>query len=316
MFTGVLLGGLLTMLPVVTRGQPPCDLEWKSSFPIVGYFMDMVPSGDIYVSDVPTQTISRYSSGGVLIHSWGNVEGNSWQLVRPFGLAVSADGRVYVADFDQDKVLIFDLEGAYLGSLGEPGAGPGQMDSPYDVALDSQGNVYVSDRGNGRVDKFSAAGEFLLSWGSPGFGPEKFANITCLVAGAGDEIFVADQSGYVRRYTSNGSFITRFDGTESGAQSIDTAIGIALTRDGSLLHVVDWDDSEITSFGIDGELYSRCGSIGHGEYRFFYPGDLDEFENDLMVFDAGNNRVVRLGQDAVPVQASTWSGIKSRFGTR
>lgn len=312
------VGGLLAALalcsfggPRAALGQPPCELQWISSVPIHGYFFDVAPSGDVFVSDAASQTLRRYSIDGTLLHSWGNVEGAPWKLVRPFGVTVSPEGRVYVADFGQDIVLIFETNGTYVGSLGASGSGPGQMLRPHDVAIDSQGSIYVADRGNDQIDKFTSDGTYLRSWGSHGFGPDQFAGITCLAIGQSDDVFAADQLGYVRRFTNEGVFVTRFDGTESGEQSIDRAYGLTLTRNGTLLHVIDWGDSEITSFSVDGDFYSRCGRPGHTENRYFFPIDADHLGDTILVLDAGNNRIVLLDESQVPVVGTTWSRVKS-----
>ena len=90
---------MLLIVSTPAAAQTDCQLRWGSTLPMQGYFLDVAPSGDIFVSDAPTQTIKRYTPDGSLILQWGNGADTSWQMIRPFGLTVSDQGLVYVADF-------------------------------------------------------------------------------------------------------------------------------------------------------------------------------------------------------------------------
>ena len=291
----------------------PCQLTWTSEVPLTGYFIDITSSGDLYVSDVPTRTVTRYSLDGVPIFRWSNDSANPWQFVRPFGITVSDQGILYVADFDQNVVLTFRDTGEFLGTIGSSGSGPGQMKQPYDVAVDAAGFLYVSDRGNSRIDKFNLSGEFVKSWGSFGFGPEQFANITCLSIDGPDQVVAGDQQGWIRRFTPEGVLLNRFDNGPPPTASIVVALGVTSTRGGSLIHAVDWDKSQVLSFGVDGAIFSKCGRVGHGTEFFFFPTDIDHVGDNLYLMDAGNNRLVVLGSGEVAVKPSTWSSIKLLF---
>lgn len=137
-------------------------------------------TGDIYVIDVGTETVSRFGSDllpkdfsalgtnvldgagagdcAITPASCDQTPENGFLFDQPDAAQVAidssggpADGDIYVTDSLHDKVDVFAPSGAYLGQLTGTSSGP--FGESCGVAVDSGGSVYVGDFFSG-VHKF------------------------------------------------------------------------------------------------------------------------------------------------------------------
>ncbi len=111
-------------------------------------------TGNMYVTDIVTDRVTKMTAGGVLVRHWGTQGGGPGQFNDPVRCAVGPDGRVYVVDNGNNRIQIFDPDGNYLGQWGSAGSGPGKFLNPIGIAVDANNNVYVADANNGRVQVF------------------------------------------------------------------------------------------------------------------------------------------------------------------
>ena len=100
--------------------------------------IDFDSSGNIYVTEITTNRVQKFDSGGnfVLMFGWGVDSGaNEFEICT---------------DTCQQ---------------GMPGSGDGQFNIPTDIAIDSFDNVHVVDNVNDRIQKFNSEGSFLSKFG-------------------------------------------------------------------------------------------------------------------------------------------------------
>jgi len=99
--------------------------------------------GDIYVSDMGSFKVQKYSSDGKFLMSIGSQGDAAGQFSRPKGITVDKEGRVYVVDAAFENVQIFDKEGKLLLFFGEPG-GSASLVLPAGVTIDYALKDYFS----------------------------------------------------------------------------------------------------------------------------------------------------------------------------
>lgn len=108
----------------------------------------VAPNGDIFVAEgdhggSTVARISKFSSTGSFIKSWGSVGSAAGQFRVPHGLTFDSEGRLYVADRSNNRIQIFDQDGNYLDEYK-------QFGRPSDVAIDQNGLLYAVDSESGR----------------------------------------------------------------------------------------------------------------------------------------------------------------------
>ena len=119
-------------------------------------------AGFVYVADYTW--ITKLSSRGIPIATWGRFGRQNSRFELPNGLAVDSRRNVYVSDALTNRIVKLSSDGKTLRRWGSAGHAPGQFEGPTDVAVDSHDNVYVTDFGNHRVEKFSSSGRLLAIW--------------------------------------------------------------------------------------------------------------------------------------------------------
>lgn len=168
------------------------------------------PRGNLYITRTsntlaPANAVYRYeqdhfvlvAGGGTSLEPRGSA--TEVQLQGPIGLAFFADGQIAIAEYGDNRVLrlspsgmieTFVGTGRCVAGLTPPADGRAEaiaICGPWSVAIDQASNLYVAPNERDwilRVDRLGNA--HAIS----GFG-----RVTGIVAGRGDEIFVADVSG-------------------------------------------------------------------------------------------------------------------------
>ncbi|MBD1822860.1 NHL repeat-containing protein [Cyanobacteria bacterium FACHB-DQ100] len=166
--------------------------------------------GSVLVTDTTNNKVLKYSSDGTTSAVFTSLD-----LANPFGIAVDSSGNVFVtntSDVTKD-VRKYSSNGTSLGIFANTTSG---LSSPFGIAVDSSGNVFIGDIDTSKVLKYSNTGTLLQAL-TVGLLPNSIA-----IDSSGD-ILVADSAGdVVVRYDSTGVERQRLSGlTAPSALAID-----------------------------------------------------------------------------------------------
>ncbi len=125
-------------------------------------------SGNVYVADTGNNAVKKYTSGGVLVTSWGDGGKGKGKIsfTTPKGVAVDSAGILYVVGSGTNGVNQYDAFGNLLAQF--TNANGITFAGPQGVAVDSANNVYVSDTGNNRIVKMNSSGAPISIFGTNG----------------------------------------------------------------------------------------------------------------------------------------------------
>jgi DNA-binding beta-propeller fold protein YncE len=105
-----------------------------------------VANGDIYISEGHSPAgpgrISRFSSDGKFLDSFGDPGDGPGQFRVPHALATDGHGHLFVADRSNNRVQIFDLQGNFLAQWH-------QFGRPSDVHITADGRIFTIDYESG-----------------------------------------------------------------------------------------------------------------------------------------------------------------------
>lgn len=129
-----------------SAGFPACEDEGYFSAPS-GVTVDTY--GNIYVSDLRLNQISKFSSDGTFIMRWGERGNDPGQLNYPYHLTTDDMNRIYVADQSNFRIQTFAEDGSFLAvALENP-----DIYTPYSIEMSSK-KLYVADFGDRDVKIF------------------------------------------------------------------------------------------------------------------------------------------------------------------
>lgn len=110
------------------------------------------------------------------------------------------------------------LGAGLLGGVNLVGGGPTdttyQLSSPGTIARLDDGSFFVLDAGNSRVVKLDADGKFVYAFGGPSSadsGTQLASSLALVGGGATPDVLVANAFGTIKRFTSTGTFIAKFN---------------------------------------------------------------------------------------------------------
>ncbi|MBI3741917.1 MAG: hypothetical protein HY257_09205, partial [Chloroflexi bacterium] len=212
---------------------------------------------------------------------------NAWPYVHNFSFYVRKDVANLLWSYGgtvpnqpvEDEYAKKTIQIPATRALGAQGVGNGQFNFPRNIALDAQGNLYVADSDNARVQKFDANGKFLLAWGTkspdnvPNPPPGTFTQIWGMAVDKNGNVYVTDTWNHrIQKFDANGKFLKMW-GTNGDTR------GIA---------------------NIDPDKFYGPRAIA-----------LDA-QNNLLITDTGNKRVLKFTADGVPL--AQYGGFGSEIG--
>jgi len=210
--------------------------------------------------------------------------GDSYNMVRPFGISTDPQGRIIVVDTEQRLVHVLDYSRhRYLHLAGSPRE---RFGSPIGTVVDHEGNVYVSDSLLGKIFVFHANGKFWHYLGDLegegrfrrptglAFDPDR--HLLYLTDTLYHKIFVLDLDGRVVR-----SFGKR--GSDPGEFNYPVAVAFSQDR----LYVVDAMNFRIQILDLAGRALGQVGRAGDGSGTFSKPKSIAlDSEGHLYVVDS------------------------------
>jgi sugar lactone lactonase YvrE len=164
-----------------------------------------VTGNDVYVTETSNHRVSRFTTAGVPVSTFGSFGSGAGQLSGPRGVAIAPGGNVLVMDTANNRVSEFTPTGVFVrargfgvdtgassfetcttGSgcqAGIPGGAAGQLsdgdagEGASGIAVDAQGNIYVADDGNGRIAQYAPNLAFTRAWGFDVAPPDDAVNV-------------------------------------------------------------------------------------------------------------------------------------------
>jgi sugar lactone lactonase YvrE len=265
--------------------------------------LSVAPSGRLYVADAGR--LQWFRSDGLFLGSRRDL--GIWSV------AAATDGTLWTTSGSGIRHL--DAEGARLATFLAPG--PGSAD---DIVVAPDGTLFVADTRIGLVQHLSSGGRKLGAWGSPlDFGESGFGicfDWDALGASCGQQLIalspdgtvvylLASSRGRVHRYTVEGEWLGGIDGLTAEPEIQQTAQGIAVAPDGSIL-VADTAAREVIRFAPDGSILERIvGAEGKARGQFDRPGGLAVAPDGAwFVADREHGRVLAYG----PRPRDSWRG--------
>lgn len=91
-----------------TVNQPGRNIVWPR-------FLDLDSDGNIYIVDIGTTSVKKFSANGSFIKSFGKEGGGPGEMQKPYMLAVLND-IVYVVDLTR-RIAKFDTNGEFIGQI-------------------------------------------------------------------------------------------------------------------------------------------------------------------------------------------------------
>ena len=104
-------------------------------------FISVDDEGYLYVTEIGNRRVSKFSTEGEFLFSFGSRTEFFQGLKSPSGI-LAYTGRVFVSDSRDACIHVFDSSGNYLYTLGE-----GILKSPEGLSVHSDGSVLIADTG-------------------------------------------------------------------------------------------------------------------------------------------------------------------------
>ncbi|MEK2689458.1 NHL repeat-containing protein [Bdellovibrio sp. GT3] len=167
----------------------------------ISYGFKVTSSGEVYLAESAKSRVSRFSSSGVFIESFGEDAGTTDDdLSLPLDVEIDSLGRVYTTEYLTTRLHAFQPNGVSIAKVGSSGSGSSQFQQAYGIAVDSTNSVYVADGVNNNIQIFSLTGSSFTRTG--GFGQVgvvggEFSAPIHMVIDENENLWVAD-SGNAR----------------------------------------------------------------------------------------------------------------------
>lgn len=76
---------------------------------------------NLYVNDIQTNSIKKFTSDGNFILSWGSTGSDDGQFNHPHGNQVDLNGKIYITDQNNARVQKFTTDGKFILKWGSHG---------------------------------------------------------------------------------------------------------------------------------------------------------------------------------------------------
>ena len=187
---------------IFTRANPPVQVfdtagkfvrAWASESILIPHHIRVDHEGHIWVTDIGTHTVQKYTVGGkllMMVGTSGKPGCDETHMNKPADMTILPTGDIFVSDgYGNRRIVHFDKTGKFVKDWGEEGTEPGQFALPHSIVSDSQQRLYVADRENARVQVFNTDGKVLDVW-------DKLVTPWGLYVTNGDEIWICGSSQF------------------------------------------------------------------------------------------------------------------------
>jgi len=211
------------------------------------------PSGNVYVSNGASNSISKFGSTGNFLSTIGS----SVTLADPAGLAVDSQGNLYAANFGvsagvSSTIAKFDSAGTFVGAISN------NVNRPFGVLVDAADNLYVGNWFTNNISKFDSSGTFQTTLGDS----NNINGPMGIVKDSGGNLFVANLRAPI------GSNVSKFDPAGLFAGYIGDSAN--LTNPAAL--AIDSAGNLYVSSGISNTaMISKFDSLGALQFSWTIP---------------------------------------------
>jgi len=275
------------------------------------------------------------------IHPWGELPTGLYAERASFiGAEQGLDGNIYLLGRClgnscrgrlEPPILKLDPDGRLLKTWGS-----GMFDFPHGFAVDGEGNVWASDQRSHQVFKWDSEGELLMTLGQKGMEgpPPLLSEPTDVAIAPNGDIFITEGHSFsqganrVSKYASDGTFITTWGRTGSGAGEFNVPHSIAFDSQGRVF-VGDRANNRIQIFDQEGNFldvwyqFGRPSGIAISADDMIYVADSESWGTDnpgwkkgIRIGDVRNGSVLFLIEDlestAIEHTGAEGVGVDSR----
>jgi sugar lactone lactonase YvrE len=211
------------------------------------------PSGNVYVSNGASNSISKFGSTGNFLSTIGS----SVTLADPAGLAVDSQGNLYAANFGvsagvSSTIAKFDSAGTFVGAISN------NVNRPFGVLVDAADNLYVGNWFTNKISKFDSSGTFQTTLGDS----NNINGPMGLGKDSGGNLFVANLNAPL------GSNVTKFD----PASLFSGYIGDSANLTNPAALAIDSAGNLYVSSGISNTaMISKFDSLGALQFSWTIP---------------------------------------------
>ena len=165
------------------------------------------------------------------------------------------------------------------------------LEGPAGIAVNSKGVIAVADRNGHCILVFDDTGKFVRKIGSYGDKDGQLNKPDDVTFLNNDEILVADKGNHriQQLNVQTGNFVKSFGKEGSGDGEFKNPASVCITSDGRFIVVVDFYNSRIQVFTMDGEPVFKFGDSG--PERLDHPLSCVCYEEKFIVTDRNNNCV-------------------------
>jgi PKD repeat protein/sugar lactone lactonase YvrE len=260
------------------------------------------------------------SDGYDFIAKYGLYGTGDGEFNLPSGIAVDAAGNLYVNDAGNNCIQQFTSTGTFIAKWGSNGTGDGQFDIPWGVAVHPKlGDIYITDQINNRVQVFDSSGNFIREWGGygrPYFWTDangKFYAPRGITIDSSGYVYVVDSwNDRVQKFTSDGTFITKWGSRGTGNGGFNNPLGIVVDAAGNV-YVADDQNHRIQQFTSTGTFITKWGVLGTGNEQFNRPFGIGiDSDGFIYVSEWGNHRIQKFDSDGIFI--TTWGSYGTGDG--
>ena len=148
--------------------------------------------------------------------------------------------------------------------------------------------------------KFDANGNFIATWTSYDIRNKqgKFESPNGIAIDSLDNVYIVDSHqpniknfDHIKKFDSNGNFITKWGNNGTGNGEFDRPEDIAVDSQDNV-YVAEWGNNRIQKFDSNGNFITKWGTEGIGDGQFAYPIGIGIDSSDsVYVAEWGNNRI-------------------------
>ncbi|MCA9667050.1 MAG: NHL repeat-containing protein [Myxococcales bacterium] len=151
-------------------------------------------TGDVFVGDLETHTLRKFSATGTLLATYGGPGSEPGKFDGLWGVSTDSTGAVYVGDTGNRRVQKLGRDGRFIAEWKDHGGTP--FVKPTGVYVDDSDRVYVCDSLAQLVIVFDTAGGVLARWDMARITGTRTEPEDLVIDAAGQHVYVAEVFGH------------------------------------------------------------------------------------------------------------------------